>query len=185
MIKLKDPIKMSKVGKKTNPPIPFGHEDYHPILIRGWKPLSVSLGIRILILNSIRGSNYSRFPLIHEGWRGHWLEGRTFTTSIGQGKQTQRRVMGSFGVGESFYLVFLGKEENKCLRGIIVCYVWKNVVHGNKWCVNEEHGKKLCVVNSRNGVHGIISMNKPLDFFTKIVIPLKSIIEFVLNFKKN
>jgi hypothetical protein len=45
----------------------IGHEDYHVILIRGWKPLSVSLNIRILILNSIGRSNHSRFLLVHEG----------------------------------------------------------------------------------------------------------------------
>jgi hypothetical protein len=44
----------------------IGHEDYHHILIGGWKPLSVSLGTRILILNSIRKSNHSQFLLVHE-----------------------------------------------------------------------------------------------------------------------
>jgi len=45
----------------------IGHEDYHLILIGGWKPLNISLGTRILILNSIGKSNHSRFLLVHEG----------------------------------------------------------------------------------------------------------------------
>jgi hypothetical protein len=28
----------------------------------------------------------------------------------------------------------------------------------------KEHGGKLCVANSRNRAHGIISMNKPFNF---------------------
>jgi hypothetical protein len=49
----------------------IGHEDYHFILIGGWKFFSVSLGTRILILNSIGGSNHPRFPLVHERCKGH------------------------------------------------------------------------------------------------------------------
>jgi hypothetical protein len=36
-----------------------------------------------------------------------------------------------------------------------------------KMCANKEHGRKLCVVSSCSGVHGRISMNKPLDFYLK------------------
>jgi hypothetical protein len=52
MIELKNPIKMSKIEKKMNPPIPL----VMGIIIQfdgEWNLLSVSLGIRILILNSI------------------------------------------------------------------------------------------------------------------------------------
>jgi hypothetical protein len=45
----------------------IGHEDYHFILIGGWKPYNVSLGTIIFVLNSIGGSIYFRFPSIHEG----------------------------------------------------------------------------------------------------------------------
>ncbi len=58
MIELKDPIKISKVGKIHGSSTFIGHEDYHVILIGGWKPLNVSLSTRILILNSIEGSNH-------------------------------------------------------------------------------------------------------------------------------
>ncbi len=45
-------------------------------------------------------------------------------------------------------------------------YVWKGVVHG-KYVCKQEHGKKLCVANTCSGVHGRISMTKPLDFYLK------------------
>jgi hypothetical protein len=64
----------------------IGHEDYPPILIGGWNLLSVSLGTRIFILNFIGRSNHFWFSLVHEGWEGHWLEGRISIISIGQGK---------------------------------------------------------------------------------------------------
>jgi hypothetical protein len=31
----------------------------------------------------------------------------------------------------------------------------------------KEHGGKLCAVSSHSGIHGIISMNKLLDFLLK------------------
>jgi hypothetical protein len=52
MMELKNPIKMSKIGKMMNPPIPL----LIGIIIQfDWRMnlLSVSLSIRILILNSI------------------------------------------------------------------------------------------------------------------------------------
>jgi hypothetical protein len=48
-----------------------------------------------------------------------------------------------------------------------------------KICANKEHGKKLCLVNCCSAVHGRISMNKPLDFYLKIVVLLKSIVGFI------
>ncbi len=36
-----------------------------------------------------------------------------------------------------------------------------------KMCANKKHGRKLCVANSYNGVHGRISMNKPMDSYLK------------------
>jgi hypothetical protein len=59
------------------------------------------------------------------------------------------------------------KEENECVRENINFYVWKNVVHGKKMCVNKDHGRKLCVTNSCSGVHGRMSMNKILDSYLK------------------
>ncbi len=41
----------------------------------------------------------------------------------------------------------------------------------------KEHGRKLCVPSSRNGVHG-------MNFFTKTIVPLRSTIGFVPKFKK-
>ncbi len=45
-------------------------------------------------------------------------------------------------------------------------YVWKGVVHGKNVC-KQQHGKKLCVASTCSGVHGRISMTKPLDFYFK------------------
>jgi hypothetical protein len=52
MMELKNPIKMSKMGERMSLSIPLVMRD-HPILIREWNLLRVSLGIRILILISI------------------------------------------------------------------------------------------------------------------------------------
>jgi hypothetical protein len=51
--------------------------------------------------------------LVLEGWGGHGLEGKIFTTSIGQKEQVQRGVMKSLGEkmfgGLLLVLFFLGK----------------------------------------------------------------------------
>jgi hypothetical protein len=54
MIKFKNPIKMSKIGKMMNLPIPLV---MRIIILFDWRMnlLNVSLGTKILILNSIRG----------------------------------------------------------------------------------------------------------------------------------
>jgi hypothetical protein len=64
--------------------------------------------------------------------------------------------------------VFLGKEKGgkwKCEKEIS-SYVWKGVVHEKNVC-KQEHGRKLCVASTWRGVHGRISMTKPLDFYLK------------------
>ncbi len=48
----------------------------------------------------------------------------------------------------------------------------------------KKQGRKLCVINNHNEVHGIISMNKPLKFLTTIIVPLISTVDFFSNFKK-
>jgi hypothetical protein len=48
----------------------------------------------------------------------------------------------------------------------------------------KKQGRKLCVTNSHSEVHGIISMNKPLKFLTKIIVPLISNVDFFSNFKE-
>jgi hypothetical protein len=45
--------------------------------------------------------------------------------------------------------------------------VWRNVIHGSKYVQTKEHGRKLFVTRRYNGVHEIISMNKPLDYLLK------------------
>jgi hypothetical protein len=34
-------------------------------------------------------------------------------------------------------------------------------------CANKEHGRRLCVASSSSGVHGRMSMTKPLDSYLK------------------
>ncbi len=55
------------------------------------------------------------------------------------------------------------KEENECGREELVIMCEKMFVKKRKLCENKENGRKLCVTNSCSGVHGRISMNKPLD----------------------
>ncbi len=63
--------------------------------------------------------------------------------------------------------VFFGKGGEWVCERRTSCYVWRNVVHGNKCVQTKEHGRKLCVASSCSGVHGMISMNKPLDYLLK------------------
>ncbi len=61
--------------------------------------------------------------------------------------------------------VFFGRGEEWMCERRTSCYVWKSVVHGSKCVQTKEHGRKLCV--GCNGVHGMISMNKLLDYLLK------------------
>ncbi len=87
--------------------------------------------------------------MAHEGRGGHWLEGRISTTSIGQREQVQGGVMEKLGISFLITCFFCRRGEWMCERRTS-CYVWKCVVHGNKWCVKKEHGRKLCVTNSHS-----------------------------------
>ncbi len=63
--------------------------------------------------------------------------------------------------------VFQGeKEENEYVKKELVLMCEK-VLFMEKICVNKKHGRKLCVTSSYSGVHGKISMNKPLDSYLK------------------
>ncbi len=124
MIEFKNPIKMSKVRKMTNLQFhwSWGLSYY---LIRRWNMsslcitslkhviiiLNVSLHIKILILNSIGGWNHSRFPMVHEGWKGHWLEGGIFTIFVKQRDQGQVRVMEIWKKKNFLFFIFLKKRK--------------------------------------------------------------------------
>jgi hypothetical protein len=58
------------------------------------------------------------------------------------------------------------KEEDECVRENLVLMCGKRWFM-EKMCANKEHGRKLCVTNSSNGVHGRMSMTKPLDSYLK------------------
>jgi hypothetical protein len=49
------------------------------------------------------------------------------------------------------------KKENECEKMLFM----------EKMCANKEHGRKMCVASSCNGVHGKISMTKPLYSYLK------------------
>jgi hypothetical protein len=87
---------------------------------------------------------------------------------------------------EFLFCVFsLKKEENECVRKKTSCYVWRSVIHGSKGVQTKEHGMKLCVISSHNGVHGMISMNKPLDSLLKklfLLDPLLDLFQTSNNF---
>jgi hypothetical protein len=65
MMEFKDPIKMSKIGKKMSQ-IPLVMKI---IIVFDWRMELSSrfVGIRILILISIGEKNHFRFSLVHEG----------------------------------------------------------------------------------------------------------------------
>ncbi len=54
------------------------------------------------------------------------------------------------------------KEEKKHVKKNVSSYVWKKKFM-EKMCANKKHGRKLCIANNYSGVHGRISMNKPMD----------------------
>jgi hypothetical protein len=95
------------------------------------------------------------------------LEGRIFQPSIRQDEQVEGGVMGGLPREEWYLVFFPGRnEENECVKEEIVLMCEKVLFMG-KMCANKEHGRKLCVTNSCSGIHGRISMNKPLDFYFK------------------
>jgi hypothetical protein len=68
---------------------------------------------------------------------------------------------------EEFVCFFPKKEENECGKEKLVLMCEKVLFMKKKLCANKEHGRKLCVKSSYSGVHGRISMNKPLDSYLK------------------
>ncbi len=104
-MELKNPINMSKIGKRMSPPIPLVI-GISSNLIREWNLLNVSLGIRILILNFIGEKiilDFHWFMKDEEAidWREefqyfHWTKGTS--SRRGQGGLPRRR---SLYVGEN------------------------------------------------------------------------------------
>jgi len=78
-------------------------------LIGGWNIFCVSLGPRIFILKSIGGK-----IILNSHWllkdEGPLIEGKDFETSIGQGKQSQRKVMEAYQRREEY---FVWKKEER------------------------------------------------------------------------
>ncbi len=57
-----------------------------------------------------------------------------------------------------------GKEEDECVKENLVLMCEKRWFM-EKMCANKEHERKLCVTSSSSGVHGRMSMTKPLDSY--------------------
>jgi hypothetical protein len=82
---------------------------------------NVPLGIRIIIINIIGGWNHHQIPLVHEGRKGLWLEGKISTSFHWPKEINSRRgqVRGSLEL--EILLLF------RCVKCCICCRrsVWK------------------------------------------------------------
>jgi hypothetical protein len=63
--------------------------------------------------------------------------------------------------------VFSGEEENECVKRELVVMCEEMLFMEVNGLQTKEHGRKLCVASSCSGVHGMISMNKPIDCLLK------------------
>jgi len=161
MIKPKNPIKMSKIGKRIQSHWSWGLSSY---LIGGWNPFSVSLSTRILILNSIErqiilDSHWFMKDKEVIDWRKRFPQ-----LPLYKENKFKERAWKAW-VRRVFFLscVFFKRGREWVCEKRTSCYVWKYVVHGSKCVQTKEHERKLCVTNSCNEVHEMISMSKPLD----------------------
>ncbi len=122
----------------------ISHEECYLILIRVWKILNVLMGTRILIQNSIWGSNHYWFPLIHEGWRDHLIGRKDFHNFHLTRRISSKRGHGKLWDGE-FFLVYIfgkgGKWMSKKINLLCVknCYSWKQMV-----CKQKTWKKVVC-----------------------------------------
>ncbi len=76
------------------------------------------------------------------------------------------------------------KEENECVKKKLV-FMCEKLLFMEKMCAKKEHGRKLCVASSCSGVHGRISMNKPLDSYFKYLFlsnPLLDLSQTLISF---
>ncbi len=83
------------------------------------------------------------------------MEGRISTLPLDKGNKLKEE--------EFVCFVWKKEEENECEREKLILMCEEVLFMGKELCVNKKHGRKLCVASSRSGVHGRISMNKPLD----------------------
>jgi len=142
---------------------------------------SVPLGTKIIILNIIEGWNHHQIPLVHEGKKGLWLEGRIFTSShwpreINWGVKWEAlwslRLSCLLGVWSVVCVV-----GGVCERDELVEFVWMCVVHA---CKKNEHGRRLNV-ESRNWSFIEYHWWTSFWIFMKIFVYPKSTIGFVSN----
>jgi hypothetical protein len=108
---------------------------------------SVPLGTKIIILNIIKGWNHHKIPLIHEGRKGLWLEGRIFTSSHWPKEINSRKgqVRGSSKL-ETFLFVGCVKCCMCCRRSVWkgwISWVCVNVCCSwTQWCVQAKWTRK-------------------------------------------
>ncbi len=95
------------------------------------------------------------------------MEGRISKLPLDKENKLKERSWEAYQKKSGILCVFLGeKEDNECVREELVLMCEK-MLFMKKMCANKKHGRKLCVASSCSGVHGRISMNKPLDFYFK------------------
>jgi hypothetical protein len=75
-----------------------------------------------------------------------WREG--FSTSIGQGEQSQGGVLEAYRKKRIISCVLWRKGKEGKYGKEISSYVGKNVVHEKKKMCKQEHGRKLCVAST-------------------------------------
>jgi hypothetical protein len=91
------------------------------------------------------------------------LEGRISILPLDKGNKFKEGLRRLTKEEEFVCFFFKKKEENECGREELVLMCEKMLFMKKNLCANKEHGRKLCVTSSCSGVHGRISMNKPLD----------------------
>ncbi len=183
MMELKNPIKMSKIGKRMNPSIPLV---MRIIILFDWRMEPSSCFIKHKDFHPNFHRREKSFSILIDSWRmrGPLIGGKDFKTSIGQGEQAQGRSKRCTKVREE-YLVFWGKkkEENENVKRRLAFYVRKGVVQ-KKRCVQTRAWKEVVCSkylkwSSWKDYHDKIS-----GFLFKIVVPLQSTVGFVSNLKQ-
>jgi hypothetical protein len=87
----------------------------------------------------------------------HWT--RRTSSRRGHARLTKRREVSC---------VFFGRKRRRMnvleKKLVLMC---EKMLFMKKMCANKEHGRKLCLASNCSGVHGRISMTKPLDSYFK------------------
>jgi len=142
---------------------------------------------KIPIINIIRRWNHHQIPLVHEGKRGLWLEGRISTSShcLKEINSRKSQMKGSLELEIVLFVecvkccifcrrsVWEGETSWICVN---VCYSWA------QWCVQAKGTWWKLGVESRSWNFMKYYQWTNLWTITKIFVPPKFTIRFVSNF---